>query len=190
MLATEFVNGDTASNATSYEAALPVVHEEDIAEFFVWEHSAFANRFRDVLYERAVRASAEGTDLATLARYYECVYIVDRAISRLDSDMIVAYHQHLLDAPEPLILEIALTALAPLTDGRKVCSAITSQHIAICSEVTSRFGIVAGDVSDECKAVISLAFQYARHSDLILTLLNEGLTDANDIKDKLYAGLI
>ena len=185
-----FVKVDESEPATlTGEFSFPLV-EEDIAEIRIWEHAAFANHFRNVLYERAVRASAAGTDLETLARYYECVYILDRAISRMDIDMVVAYHQHLLDAPEPIVLEVALTVLAPLTGGKKVCSAITKEHISICSNIASRFGVVAGDITDDGKSVLALIYSNLNRTERIMKLLDEGLTDANAIEGELVRRIL
>lgn len=162
-----------------------VIEDDVIAEISVWEHSRFANHFRSVLHNRAERAAAEGANDDLVSGYRESVDIMDRAIRAQDIDMIVAYHQYILDAENPGAVETALHVLKPMTNGKKVCSVITKEHISACARITESFAVRHGMITAECHDLITLSFYNLSRTSEIVDLLEQGITSSQEITDIL-----
>jgi hypothetical protein len=186
MITASAVDAGFAPSTGNVSHLSPVTEAESIlVESPVWEYSRFADHFRSVLHNRAQRAASDGLNEATVSRYTEAVEILDRAIRAQDIDMIVAYHQHILDAANPGAIETALHVLKPMTTDRKVCSAITKAHIESCAQISESFAVRNGMVTVECHEVITLAFHNLSRTSEIVDLLDQGVTAAADIMNIL-----
>lgn len=180
------VNVEFAPSTGTVSHLSPVTEAETIlVESTVWEYSRFADHFRSVLHNRAQRAVVDGLDEATISRFSETVEILDRAIRAQDIDMIVAYHQYILDAANPGAIETALHVLKPMITDRKVCSSITPAHIESCAQISESFAVRNGMVTAECHEVITLAFHNLPRTSEIVNLLDQGITAAADIVNVL-----
>lgn len=186
MITASVVDADFAPSTDSASHLSPVTEAGAIlVESTAWEHSRFADHFRSVLHNRAQRAMDNGLDWDTISRYSETVEILDRAIRAQDIDMIVAYHQYILDAANPGAIETALHVLKPMTTGRKICSAITKEHIESCTQISESFAVRNGMATAECHEVITLAFHNLSRTSEIVDLLDQGVTAVADIMNVL-----
>jgi hypothetical protein len=150
-----------------------------------WQYAKFADRFRTVLRERAERAVKLGESPVIITRYEEAAAVVARAIHARNIDMVVAYHQYVLDADSPAAIETALHVLTPMVDNRKVCSVINPEYISASERVSAFFPLMEGIATSDCYAVISLAFEDLTRVEEIVVFLKQGVTEAEVLRSLL-----
>lgn len=173
------IEADTAVATTvaMIDSAAPVETE--------WQYAKFAGIFHNVLRARAERSVKIGDSIEVTTRYAEAADMVDRAIRARNIDMIVAYHQYLLDAENPFAVETTLHVLKPMIDGRKVCSVINREYIKACEKVSTFFPFMDGVATSDCYSVISLAFEDLTRTEEIVVFLKQGINDADVLRSLL-----
>ena len=173
------IEADTAVATTVAIVELPAPVETE------WQYAKFAELFHTVLRERAERAVKVGDSMEVIARYSESADMVERAIRVRNIDMIVSYHQYLLDAENPTAVETTLHVLKPMVDGRKVCSVINHKYISTCEKVSAFFPFMDGVATSDCYAVVSLAFEDLTRTEEIVTFLKQDITDVDVLRSLL-----
>lgn len=162
---------------TVIETASPVETE--------WQYAQFSDRFLTVLRERTERAVKLGESDEVITRYEAAADAVARAIRVRNIDMIVAYHQYILNAANPLAVETTLHVLKPMVDSRKVCSVINRDYISSCEKITAFFPLMDGIATNDCYSVISLAFEDLTRVEEIVVFLKQGITEADVLRSLL-----